>query len=52
MPHPVFQKFVEDMEVAVSAWENTANPYPLEEHDFYSALRWALDAYYVAVAGR
>ena len=53
MPHPVFQKLVDDLEVAVSSWESggqgLTNP---DEMDFYISLRDALDTYYAEVARR
>ena len=59
MPHPTFQKLIDDLETAVSAWENDhCGTDDDERHrcgielDFYRDLRSALDTYYVEVAGR
>jgi hypothetical protein len=54
MPHPVFQKFVTELEAAVSSWENRPpnEEVSVEEHDLFCGLRNALDTYYAEVARR
>ena len=61
MANPTFQKLIDDLETAVSAWENNPKPYfdddelpyfAADELDLYRSLRQALDTYYAEVARR